>query len=186
MKNKAIDSFLWCQSSSPVDENWFVIDGYVTKYCQSEEQKAAMSFMTSSDLKREAKHQQGDVTSTGYEIKESNDTIQLSGNFHEVDESGRPLVYVFTTRNKDLQKAIDDLKEYANLINLTLRQENLEAYTQYFVSKKKKHQKAFIIGVIAVLIILSSILIMAKMTCNNSVKHIDPVEDNLQYIKKQA
>lgn len=158
MKNKAIESFLWCQSSSPVDENWFVIDGYVSKYCQSEEQKAAMSFMTSSDLKRKAKHQQGDVTSTGYEIKESNDTIQFSGNFHEVDESGRPLVYVFTTRNKDLQKAIDDLKEYANLINLTLRKENLEAYTQYFVSKKK-HQTVFVIGIVAIVIILSSILI---------------------------
>lgn len=164
MKSKTIDSFLWCQSISPTDENWFVIDGYVSKYCQSEEQKAAMSFMTSSDLKRKAKHQQGDVTSTGYEIKESNNTIQLSGNFYEVDESGRPLVYVFTTQNRDSQKVIDDLKEYASLINFTLQKENLEAYAQYFVSKKKRHQKAIIIGVIAVLLILSSILAYSYIT----------------------
>lgn len=182
MKNKAIESFLWCQSFSPTDENWFVIDGHVSKYCQSEEQKDAMSFMTSSDLRRKAKHQQGDVTSTGYEIKESIDTIQLSGNFYEVDESGRPLVYVFTTRNRDLQKAIDDLKKFASLINFTLQKENLEAYMHYFVSKKKKRQKAFVIGVVAVLMVLSSILILLKTTRNNSIKHIDPVEYDSLYI----
>lgn len=156
-----VNDFLWCQSTSPTDENWFVIDSQVSTYCQSEAQKAAMTFMTSSDLKSKVKHQKGDATSTGFEIKESRNAIQLSGNFCETDQAGRPLVYVFTTRNKVFEKAIDNLSIYANLINFTLQKENLEAYTQYFVSKKKKHQKAIIIGVVAVLLILSSILAIA-------------------------
>lgn len=157
--SKEIENFLWCQNTSPTDGNWFVIDDQVSKYSQSEEQKAAMSFMTSSDLKSKAKHQQGDATTTGYEIKESNNAIQLSGNFCETDEAGRPLVYVFTTRNKDFQIAVANLSKYASLINYTLQKENLKAYTHYFISKRKKHQTVFLISLFAILIILSSILV---------------------------
>lgn len=163
--SKEIENFLWCQSGSPVDRNWFVIDEHVSKYCQSEEQNAAMSFMTSSRLKRKAKHKQGTSTSTGYEIKESNTAIQLSGNFYEVDESGRPLVFMFTTKNKDYKKAIDCLSKYASLIGLTLRKEDLKAYEQFFISKKRKRHIALTISIIAFLIIC---LISLCITKNNA------------------
>lgn len=152
MKNKDIESFLWSQSVSPIDENWFIIDEHVSKYCQNEEQKRAMSFMTTSELKRKDKHRQGDTTSTGYEIKESKNAIQLSGNFCEIDESGRPLVYVFTTQNKNIQEAIDNLSKYAQLINCTLRKENIEAYLNYYASKKKRLLVATISGIIVIIV----------------------------------
>lgn len=168
MKNTVVESFLWSQSSSPVDGNWFVIDGLVSNYCQNEEQKAAMSFMTSPDLKRKTKHKQDDATSTGFEIKESKNAIQLSGNFLEVDEAGRPLVYVFTTRNKEINKAIIQLKDYSNLIGLSLRKEDLESYQHYFESRNKRHKIVFVIGFIAVLTILFCILLYVN---NNVPNH---------------
>ena len=135
--NKHLESFLWSQNSSSTEDSWFVIDGKVSKYCRSKEQMDAMLWMTNTKFNTVAKHQKDDETSLSYEIKTSSGATQLIGNFQEKDESGRPLVYVLTTRKKLGKEILATLRQYADLLKLTLRENDINAYLMYFEKKKR-------------------------------------------------
>lgn len=119
--NNQIDSFLWSQGASSTEDSWFIIDGRVSKYCRSQEQLEAMSWMTNIQFKTVAKHKTNDDTSLSFEIKTCNNAIQLAGNFKEKDDSGRQLVFVLTTKKRPIENVVSTLRQYAGLLSQSLK-----------------------------------------------------------------
>lgn len=154
--NNHIDSFLWSQGASSTEDSWFIIDGKISKYCRSQEQLEAMSWMTNTQFKTVAKHKKDDDTSLSFEIKTCNNAIQLAGNFMEKDESGRQLVFVLTTKKRPIENIVFTLRQYAGMLNLTLNENDINAYRAFFHRTKKTITvSCLILGVLFLLLLMT-------------------------------
>lgn len=155
-----MDNFLWSQAATLEEKNIYVIDGVFSRYSGTLLQKEAMEVMSSFGLKYKVRHKEGEKTSPAFYVKEKHGLIQLSGNFLEKDEVGRFLVYVFTTRQKDIKAITDTLISYSKIIGLTLNETDIHCFEDFFQIRRKKKKWVIILLLLLVFVVLSHLLIV--------------------------
>ncbi len=150
-----MDTIFWIQNTSVIGEDILYVDG---KPCEKERRSEVMSFLLNNRgasatlFKKKKEHQwyplinnfkdvvnecleKGTPVSSNLMCYIDNDkSLMIRGNFNDMDEAGRRIVYTFYAKTPDVEITLKRLKELAHSLGKSCNASD-------FVAIRKAHKK---------------------------------------------